>query len=103
MKFYSEKTNKYYDTEKECLGAEKEYEEKLAVEKAKKEELVATRKARATEIEDAYKAILEARKHYNELMDKFVQDYGSFHMTIRTGDSNPFDRLFDRSNKFLLW
>ena len=94
MKFYSEKINKYYDTEKECLSAEKDYEEKLAVEKAKKEELVATRKARAAEIEDAYKAIFEARKHYNELMDKFIKDYGSFHMTIRTGNDNPFN-LFD--------
>ena len=99
MKYYSEKINKYYDSEEECLSAEKDYEEKLAVEKAKKEELVATRKARATEIEEAYKAILAARKHYNELMDKFVKDYGSFHMTIRTGDDNPFN-LFDKYFKF---
>ena len=99
MKFYSEKTNKCYDTEEECLSAEKNYEEKLVVEKAKKEELAATRKTRAVEIENAYKTILEARRHYNELLDKFVKDYGSYHMTIRTEDDNPFS-LFDKYFKF---
>lgn len=99
MKYFSEKINKAYDTEEECLTAEKEYDERVAAEKAKKEELVATRKARATEVEEAYKDALEARKIYQEKLNAFVKDYGSFHMTLRTGEGNPFDlfdRLFDR-------
>ena len=64
-------------------------------EKAKKEELAAKRKERATEIEEAYKAVLEASKIYRAKLNEFVRDYGSFHMTLRTGEGNPFD-LFDR-------
>lgn len=95
MKILSEKTNKEYASVEECLAAEKEFDKQVALEKAKKEELANTRKTRAKEIEDAYKAILDAKKHYNELLDAFVKDYGSFHMTLRTGDGNPFD-LFNR-------
>ena len=102
MKIYSEKTNREYATVEECLNAEKEYdkamaekkaaeEKALAEAKARQEALVANRKERATEVEDAYKAILEAQKVYREKLDAFVKDYGSFHMTIKTGDSNPFD------------
>lgn len=105
MKIYSEKTNKEYATVEECLEAEKAFdnevaakkaaEEKALVErKAKQEALAAERKTRAVEVEDAYKAILEARKAYQEKLDAFVRDYGQFHMTLKTGDGNPFD-LFD--------
>ena len=95
MKYFSEKTNKTYDTEEECLTAEKELEERIAVEKAKKEQLTIERKARASEVEEAYKAVLEASKTYREKLNAFVKDYGSFHMTFRTGEGNPFD-LFDK-------
>lgn len=99
MKFYSDKTRKFYDTEKECLKAEKELDDKLALEKAKKEELSNARKVRAEEVEKAYKSVLEAQKHYREVLNAFLKDYGSFHMTLHTGDSNPFDlfeSFFDR-------
>ena len=99
MKILSEKTHKEYATVEECIAAEKEYDEALVAEKAKKEELAAIRKERAAEVEEAYKAILEASKHYREVLNAFVKDYGSFHMTVRTGDGNPFDRFnsfFDR-------
>lgn len=99
MKFYSEKTNKYYDTEKECLSAEKDYEEKLAAEKAKKEELSNARKTRANEVEEAYKQAIDAQNKYRKLLSSFCKDYGNFHMTIKTGEENPFNMfygLFDR-------
>ena len=95
MKILSEKTNKEYASVEECLAAEKEFDKQVALEKAKKDELANIRKDRAKEVEDAYKAILEAKKHYNELLNNFVKDYGSFHMTLHTGDGNPFD-LFNR-------
>lgn len=95
MKILSEKTNKEYASVEECLAAEEEFDKQVALEKAKKEELANTRKERAKEVEDAYKAILEAQKHYRDLLNAFVKDYGSFHMTLHTGDGNPFD-LFNR-------
>lgn len=95
MKIYSEKTNQEYASVDECLAAEEEFDKQAALEKAKKEELANTRKDRAKEVEDAYLAIIEAQKHFRKLLDAFTKDYGSFHMTVRTGEGNPFD-LFDR-------
>jgi hypothetical protein len=100
MKYYSENTRKFYDSEQECAQAEIEYSKKLAAEKAKKEELSNTRKERAKEIEDAYKAILEAKQNYSKLLSAFVKDYGSFHMTLRTGDGNPFDSFYSIIDRF---
>ena len=102
MKILSDKTNKEYATVEECLAAEKAFDEMvakqqaekekaLAEQKAKEEKLAAERKARATEVEDAYKAVVEAQKVYREKLNAFVKDYGSFHMTLKTGDGNPFD------------
>ena len=91
MKIYSEKTNQEYQSVEECLNAEAEYDKALAEQKAKEEQLTATRKARATEVEKAYKAILDAQKNYNEKLNAFIKDYGSFHMTLKSGDFNPFN------------
>ena len=91
MKILSEKTNKYYATVDECLAAEKAFDEAAAKKKAEEEKLNATRKERANEVENAYKVSIEANKHYRELLDAFVKDYGSFHMTVHTGNLNPFD------------
>jgi hypothetical protein len=99
MKIFSEKTNQEYQSVEECLAAEKEFDEALAAKKAKEEKLAEARKSRAIEVEEAYKAILEAQKNYNEKLNAFIKDYGSFHMTLHTGDFNPFDgfeNLFSR-------
>lgn len=100
MKILSEKTNKYYATVDECLAAEKAFDEAEAKKKAEAQKLNATRKERANEVETAYKASLEANKHYHELLDAFVKDYGSFHMTLHTGDLNPFDSFSHLFNTF---
>jgi vacuolar-type H+-ATPase subunit I/STV1 len=97
-----DKMGNEHSTIEECLAAEKKYDEEVAAKKAAEEKAIAERKAkeqaltaerkeRANEVEAAYKASLEAAKHYHELLNKFVEDYGSFHMTLRTGDFNPFD------------
>ena len=111
MKILSEKTNKWYTTVDECIAAEKAFDEAVAKEKAEKEKalaekkakeekLGAERKARANEIEEAYKASCEAYKHYQDLLNAFVKDYGSFHMTVHTGDLNPFDSFKHLFNGF---
>ena len=90
MKYYSEILNKNFDTEKELVKAEEEHK----AEQAKKEEAKLAVKKESAEVEEAFKAILEAQKAYNEKLDAFKKDYGSFHMTIRTGEDNPFN-LFE--------
>lgn len=93
MKYYSEILRKNFDSEKDCLAAEKDHSDKVAAEKAKQTELANARKERAKEVETAYQAVLDAQKHYTELRNQFVKDYGSWHMTISSHDD--FDDLFD--------
>lgn len=109
MKIMSEKTGKEYASVEECLAAEKAYDEAAlkkkedeertkieqlkaaAEERAKVEKLNAERKTRATEVENAYKEVIEADKRYKDLLNAFCKDYGAFHMTVHTGDLNPFN------------
>ena len=92
MKFYSEKLNKLFETEKECAEAEDAHEKALAEAEAKKKALAEERASRAKEVEDAYKAVLEAKKLYNEKLDAFLRDYKQFHMTVTSQD--PFKTWF---------
>ena len=105
MKFYSEKTNKLYETVEAAEAAEKESAEK----EAEKTKLAETKKARATEVENAYKAVVEARKQardiikkaddkYNDLKNNFVKDFGAYHITYSARDgknSITVDDLID--------
>ncbi len=84
MKFYSEKTEKLYDSEEELKQAESQLEEAQKKEEEKKQ----ARAARAKEVEDAFKAASEAQKKANDLLVAFTKDYGSFHMTYK--DESPF-------------
>ena len=81
MKFYSEKTQKLYNSIEELKNAEKELAKQEEEEKAKRD----ARAKRAKEVEDAY-------KHYKDLLDAFIKDYGSYHMSIN--DSNSIFDLF---------
>lgn len=95
MKYYSEKLHTTYDTEKACVEAEQAFEEKLKKEKEEKEKIASARKERAAEVEAAYKAALDAQKTYTELRNKFVQDYGTWHMTISSqNDGDWINYLF---------
>ena len=93
MKYYSEITKNYYDNEAACLEAEEAAVAEANEEKAKIEALKKERAERAKEVEDALRAANDAEKHAHELLEKFVNDYGSFHSTIRDVPS-PF-YLFD--------
>lgn len=110
MKYYSEITHQHYDTEKACLEAEfkmKEQEnlEKIRREKAereakeKKEKLAAERKERANEVEAARKAMVAAQSKYREVLEAFVKDYGSFHLSLTGEDAKrAVPTLFDIFN-----
>ena len=93
MTIISEKTGKHYSTPEECLADEKRFDEELAEKEAKKKELSDARKVRAKEVEDAYKARIEADKNYREKLNKFIDDYGSFHMTFNTEVDDSFSFL----------
>lgn len=89
MKYYSEKTKKMYDSVEQVEAAELEYDKAHAVQIAKQKE----RKARAEEIASARKVVVEAQKKYNELLNKFVKDYGSYHATYTDGDVETLDSI----------
>lgn len=114
MKYWSEVTKSFYDTEKACLEAEfkikeERNREKIRIEreqraeKEKQEKLAATRKARAAEVEEARKAMNLAQSKYREVLEAFVKDYHTYHLSL-TGDDakNIVPSLFDVFNQFLL-
>ena len=99
MTIISEKTGKTYESVEACLEDEKKFDREVEEAENKKKELTNTRKERAKEVEDAYNARLEADKLYREKLNKFIDDYGSFHMTINTEVENPYS-IFDFLDNF---
>lgn len=93
--YYSKLTKKVYDSYDDLNEAEEEYEKAHQKEIALKEE----KKNRADEINKAYEDMRKAINHYNELVNKFVKDYGSYHKTYSNFINTPIDFLdcfFDR-------
>jgi len=86
IKYYSDKLNEFFASEKECAEAEKAHEEAEAKLAAEKKALSEKRAERAKEIEESYKKLMEARKEYNTLMNKFLHDYGSYHKTMHLNE-----------------
>ena len=95
MKYYSEDLKQLFESEKELKEAEKEQQTKLV----EKQKLAETKKARAKEIEDSYKNIRKVREEsmenmrkadaeYNDLVNAFVKDFGSYHMTYSSENAN---------------
>lgn len=91
--FKSEITGKVYDSEKECLEAEKAHNELIVKENKEKED----RKQLAEEIKKAYadyvtlredhkKLETESYNKYLKLRNKFVDTYGSYHLTLTQKD-----------------
>lgn len=91
--FKSEVTGKVYESEQECLDAEKEHTELVLKQNKMKEE----RKASADEIKKAYEDYLDLckknkadeRDAYNKYLDlrnNFVDKYGSYHLTVTQKD-----------------
>lgn len=104
LKYYSDRTNKFYNTVEEANHAEFELKEKENRDrilkerqereaKEKKEKALTERKAAATEVDAARKAYLEAQKVYREKLEGFCKKYGTYHYTVENGDEIP--SLFD--------
>jgi len=85
MKYYSEITKNMYDTTEELEEAER-----IASEK------VNARKKDAEAVEAAYKAMIDARKNYEEVLTDFCKKHGAYHKSITSPEtSDIFDNLFD--------
>ena len=103
MKFYSEVTKKLYDTEADLNDAESQIKKAECERKARETKLKNERAARAKVVdaafEDYHKARDVAREKYSNadaLLDAFVRDYGTYHVSIsdRNKSTNNFDELF---------
>lgn len=79
MKIYSEITGKEYKTVEECQRDEEQVAVQKAAEAAKADKLKKERKQRAEEVNEAY-------KNYMKLLNNFVKDYGSYHLSLRSDD-----------------
>lgn len=112
MKYYGERTNRLYNTEKECMDAEfaaKEQENLARIQKEKaerelkekKEKEAALRKEAAMKVDAARKAYLEAQKAYHEELESFCKTYGTYHYSIDNADEVP--SLFDALKYAFNW
>ena len=110
MKYYSEKLNKIYDDEESLKEAEKQLDE----ENEKRAKLVEVKKARASEVEEAYleyqkvkeeayKKIADAEKKWLDLRDKFAQDYKGYHMTYVNKNGKKYVTFGDFIDSFFNW
>ena len=58
------------------------------------------RATRAKEVEEAFKAMNVAHQHYIELKNKFIEDYGSFHLSLT--EKTPVNKSTDL-NSLIDW
>lgn len=91
MKYYSDKTKKLYDSVELLNEAEMAYDEAHAAELKKAEQ----KKQAAEAIKAARKAVIDAQSRYNELVNQFIKDYGSYHETYRDGDVVSLRDIFN--------
>lgn len=75
MKYYSEVTNKVYDTVNALKEAEMEVANKANA-----------RKADAEKVEAAEKACVEAQIAYEKALNDFCKKYGAYHKTYTSKD-----------------
>lgn len=87
MKFYSEILKKTFDTEKACLAAEKEAEDKKTA-----------RQKDAEIVKELEKKYIDAYEAYSKGIKEFVEKHGSYKTTIKTDNWQPLLRHFDFSN-----
>ena len=89
MIIYSEILKKEFDTVEACEKAEAEYKAEQEKINEEKKVMKEKRAARAKEIDEAFKEIRVAQDKYNNLVKKFIKDYGSYHSTYTSNDDIP--------------
>lgn len=91
MKYWSEITNKKYDSIDALQKAQAEVVKAKAIADKKK----IARESRAKEVEKAFKDAREAQKKAEKVLTNFCKDYGTFHTSLTENDINPFDSFLD--------
>lgn len=86
-----------YEDVDACLAAETEYKEKLTKQEEEKKAKETERKKEADNVVALYNAVKEAEQErgkrydaYIEARNKFINKYGSFHMTYSTAENGTF-------------
>lgn len=95
MKYYSDILNLLFENEKDLQMAEKKH---LDAEKAKEEakkKKEKEKKERKAEVEMALKEADAAKTKAHKLLDKFLEDYGSFSATFETKDEESCNCAVD--------
>lgn len=115
VKYYSDKTKKFYDTyaaveqaefeAKEAENREKiRKERELALEKERKDKELAEQKAKAAErkadadkVEAARKAMVEAQNAYRQAINDFVAKHKTYHYSASGAEEIPtlFNSVID--------
>lgn len=78
MKYYSEVTNKLYDTKKELIDAENAIRQEEVERVAKETKLKEEQEKRHAAVEEAYKIAAEKYDEANKLLAEYLGDYGTF-------------------------
>jgi hypothetical protein len=97
MKYYSELTQKVYNTEAECKKAEQAFnfeleqkaraeEQKKIAEKKKQEE----RAADAKKVEALREEMVKAQTNYRKAVEAFVEKHGSYHFSTNSSEKIPY-------------
>ena len=96
MKYYSELTKDFYENEKDCLHAEKKFRKEAEEVEAERRRAIEVRRQRAAEVEQARDNFMKARKEYNELLNRFCNDYGAYSCSFKSPETiNEYlDTLF---------
>lgn len=96
MKYYSDVTKQFYESEKECLEAEKARKKEQKEKEAKELQLSQERKAAAERVKEKHEAMIAAQKEYRQELSDFCKEYGYYHMTLK-GDtiSDWFNSFWD--------
>lgn len=91
MKYFSEILNTVFDTPEELNEKEAAYQ-KEAEEKEKRNKEKETRRK---EVEDAFNAVIEAKKNADAKLNAYIKDYGEFHGSFKERIPSYLDILFD--------
>ena len=96
MKYYSDLTKDFYNSEKECIVAEKKYHEKELVRKQAEEQKKIAEKKKQEErsndakiVETKYQEMIQAQKAYRKAIEDFVKKHGSYHFSTTSFDNIP--------------
>lgn len=82
VRYYSDVTKLLYETAEECEKAEKEFYAEQERKKAEALQKSNDRKDAAKKVENAYNALIAARKAYQDELSKFCKRYGTFHLSV---------------------